>query len=204
MLRAELDCRAIPGPSPRALKGWSRNDLPEFFARVGFKTGAEIGVWEGAFTEQFCKAGMQMLAVDPWKAYPEYLDHTRPDLIAGAYETAGARLAPYGCEIYRDFSAVAAPYVDDGSLDFVYIDGNHSFFDVVQDLTLWAPKVRSGGIICGHDYRQFRRSLNIRVVEAVNAYTLAHDIDPWYVLGRDRVRKGEVRDRERSFLWVQP
>lgn len=37
-------------------------------------------------------------------------------------------------------------------LDIVYIDGDHSYEAVSLDLSLWYPKVISGGFICGHDY----------------------------------------------------
>lgn len=40
----------------------------------------------------------------------------------------------------------------DESLDFVYIDGNHSFQHVVNDLCEWEKKVKVGGIVAGHDY----------------------------------------------------
>lgn len=38
------------------------------------------------------------------------------------------------------------------SIDFLFIDGDHSTEAVYKDLTLWYPKVKSGGIISGHDY----------------------------------------------------
>jgi hypothetical protein len=41
---------------------------------------------------------------------------------------------------------------EDGSLDWVYIDAGHSYKDIKADYEAWEPKVRSGGIIAGHDY----------------------------------------------------
>jgi predicted O-methyltransferase YrrM len=46
----------------------------------------------------------------------------------------------------------AAALVDDGSLDFVFIDADHSYSAVMQDIAHWRPKVRKGGWIGGHDY----------------------------------------------------
>jgi len=40
----------------------------------------------------------------------------------------------------------------DKSLDFVFIDANHSYDSVINDLNAWFPKVKSGGHIAGHDY----------------------------------------------------
>jgi hypothetical protein len=194
------------GHLPVEIKGMVRTDLPELFKSWGFTRGAEIGVWKGEFAELFCKAGLSMIAVDPWIGYPEYIDHRRHGKIAGAYQIAVERLAPFECKIIRKFSVEAAKDVQDDSLDFVYIDGNHSLLDVVQDLTIWTPKVRAGGIISGHDYDAFPSggAYHIHVKEAVEAFTTAYKINPWFILGRRRVRPGERHERPRSFLWVKP
>jgi hypothetical protein len=44
------------------------------------------------------------------------------------------------------------PFIDKESCDFVYIDGNHSYSHVKEDLRLWFPKVKRGGVFAGHDY----------------------------------------------------
>ena len=40
----------------------------------------------------------------------------------------------------------------DGSLCCVYIDADHTYESVTEDITAWLPKIRAGGVICGHDY----------------------------------------------------
>ena len=40
----------------------------------------------------------------------------------------------------------------DGTLDFVYLDAGHDYASVLEDLQAWAPKVRPGGMLAGHDY----------------------------------------------------
>lgn len=179
-----------------------RADLPLLCREMGFTTGAEIGVWKGAFSAAFCEANpaMHMLCVDPWLSYPAWLDTKNalpPEqgarVMAEAYETAQARLAGLNCTILRTFSVKAAETVPDRSLDVVYIDGNHVKEAVLEDLTVWAPKVRPGGILSGHDYRHFSNKPTIHVIEAVQAYTQGHAIVPWYILAADRTP---------SFLWV--
>ena len=46
----------------------------------------------------------------------------------------------------------AVPHAGDGSLDFVYLDARHDEESIAQDLEMWRPKIRSGGVMAGHDY----------------------------------------------------
>ena len=55
--------------------------------------------------------------------------------------------------------------IEDGSLDFVYIDGDHQYESCKKDLQLWIPKIKKGGIIAGHDYLAI---CFLGVVNAVN------------------------------------
>lgn len=49
-------------------------------------------------------------------------------------------------------SVRAAKAFDDESVDFVFIDGDHSEESVRSDIEAWLPKVKQGGVIAGHDY----------------------------------------------------
>lgn len=49
-------------------------------------------------------------------------------------------------------SAHAAKHFNDRSLDLVFIDADHSYAACKEDIEVWMPKVRPGGIIAGHDY----------------------------------------------------
>jgi hypothetical protein len=191
------------GERPTRLLKFGRNDLPILCRELGFTKGAEIGVWRGAFSAKFCLANPQlhMLCVDPWTSYPAWRDTKNtlpPDkadaFMAEAYDDACRTLGRMNATLVRKFSADAAKDVADGSLDFVYLDGNHVYDAVVEDLTLWSPKVRAGGIIAGHDYRHFTNKPTIEVIQAVNDFTRANGIDPWFILAGDKTP---------SFLWVQ-
>lgn len=168
--------------------------LGELFKALGVRSGAEIGVERGLFSEQLCQAvpGLQLWCVDAWQAYPEYREHVTQAKLDGFYREACARLRPYHCTIVRDWSQEAARLVPDRSLDFVYIDGNHTLDHVIADLGAWVPKVCAGGIVAGHDYGRARVG---QVREAVDAWVETHGITPWFLL---------TADRSPSWLWVQP
>ena len=56
---------------------------------------------------------------------------------------------------FRETSVGAANYFAKGGnkFDFVYIDGDHEYDSVLDDLTMWHPLVKKGGILAGHDYK---------------------------------------------------
>jgi hypothetical protein len=71
-----------------------------------------------------------------------------------AFADAQRRLERFGdrAEFWRMPSLNAAPKIEDGALDFAYIDARHDYASVLEDLAAWFPKVRAGGIFAGHDY----------------------------------------------------
>ena len=55
------------------------------------------------------------------------------------------------CIVRRGFSADILDTYPDGYFDWVYIDGNHMYDFVLEDILISAEKVRSGGVIAGDD-----------------------------------------------------
>jgi hypothetical protein len=153
-----------------------RNILGEIFNEGGLKYGAEIGVHRGSFSLVLCKAipGLKLLCVDPWTAYGRTSDRR----MEGYYQQAITNLAGFDVKYMRMKGVEAAKEIPDGSLDFVYIDALHEFDPVMIDIITWAPKVRIGGIVSGHDYTiQYQYG----VIDAVNAYVKAHSIPNFYI-----------------------
>ena len=149
----------------------NRQDLAKYFATLNFKTGAEIGVAQGVFSEVFCQSipGLKLYCVDPWLR-----DQNKKPT---DYEVAQEKLKPYGCTLIKDFSVEASKQFKDGSLDFVYIDANHYYDYVMMDLLCWVRKVKHGGIVAGHDYFLSKRpGSSLSVVQAVDAYTKFYNI----------------------------
>jgi len=198
-----LDLKA---PSPIEIPNMGRNNLPELFAELGFKVGLEMGAEAGRYAEVLCKGNPEgkLYCVDAWETYPGYREHVSQSQLGEIYESAKKRLSPFNCELIKAFSIDAVKNFTDGSLDYVYIDGNHEYGFTIQDLNIWSKKVRPGGIIAGHDYtRPTGHSLDkCEVVQAVKDFTKTHNISPWFVIGSNEKIPGQIRDHSRSYMWV--
>lgn len=192
--------------SPAEIPDCSRDDLPQFFVDMGFKVGVEIGVDKGEFSEKFCKVGLKLYAIDPWKSYGDYTDSRGQAYLDFLYEHTKRVLSPYpNASVIRKTSMEAAQDFPDRSLDFVYIDGNHQLKYVIEDIVEWSKKVKVGGIISGHDYiyTDPRTQAGIcHVIYALDAYIRAYKIDNWYLLGRKHAAEGEKRDKFRSWMFI--
>lgn len=156
----------------------NRLALAQYFNELGFKTGAEIGVWDGIYSEILCKniPGLKLYSIDCWEPYKGYRDHTLNHKAENAYEKAKERLLPFGATLIKKYSMDAVKDFADGSLDFVFIDGNHEYSFVRDDINAWTPKVRIGGIVSGHDYYHFPSGRG-GIIKAVNEYVAEHDIE---------------------------
>jgi len=167
---------------PIRMPRWTRQTMINSWSRCGFECGVEIGTREGLFAEALCQAmpGLCLTCIDPWDEWPDHSDLIQYTDPLDCMRKAQQRLASYGCELVRAKSQDHAHNVLDGSLDFVYIDGDHGFDGTMLDLVLWSPKVRIGGIVSGHDYQYHRYN---GVVPAVNAYTVNHLVREWYITG---------------------
>ena len=148
----------------------------------GARFGAEIGTDHGQYAGQLCQGipGLKLCCVDPWVAYTEGGEiHTQKEMDE-IYTEAFKRLSPYACIIERSTSMEAVERWSNDTLDFVFIDGNHEFPFVYEDIVEWTKKVRPGGIIAGHDYTE-DPVRKYGVIEAVRKYTEENNIAPWFV-----------------------
>ena len=115
----------------------------------------EIGSFAGESAEVFAQYFGQVHCVDPWTSDPNIcgLDSRTTFTCEDVQASFDERAAAAGNIVkHVGYSIDIAPSVDDGSLDFVYIDGAHDLDSVRADIAAWAPKVRPGGFIGGHDY----------------------------------------------------
>lgn len=131
--------------------------------------GAEIGVSWGRTTE-YLLAHLKFkryYAIDPWLPYEGDNKGSVFNNKAEAdshYREAMKRILPHWdkVKVLEMTSKEAAEQVEDNELDFVFIDGDHSLNAVTEDLNLWWPKVKTGGIFSGHDWSYFEVAPAVR------------------------------------------
>jgi hypothetical protein len=118
---------------------------------------AEVGVMHGGYSRIVLSKwkGQRMWLVDLWArqpadVYKEQTDNVPYDLkyldcvkVAEDYPIV---------RLIRDYSVNAAKQIPDGSLDWVFIDANHAYNAVLEDMSAWWPKVKVGGLFSGHDF----------------------------------------------------
>jgi glycosyltransferase involved in cell wall biosynthesis/GT2 family glycosyltransferase len=125
----------------------------------------ELGAHNGVSYAAFCEAVLReklecrALAVDTW----------RGDEHAGFYDdSVYADLAKFHDERYAGFSSLmrctfdaALPYVLDGSIDLLHIDGRHHYDDVKHDYTTWLPKLSDRAVVLFHDTNVRERDFGV-------------------------------------------
>jgi len=173
--RYKLD---LSQPNPIKVPSSRWTDLGDMLNDLGFKKAVEVGVYKGKFFQAIAHKApnMEIVGVDAWTTYDDYLDYPPGDLEAVGYPQAVARAS--GCpnvKLVKGWSKDVAPTIEDGSLDYLFIDANHTYECCKEDIGLWASKVRPGGIVMGHDYfettnRRRLQKLNFGVVKAVNEW----------------------------------
>ena len=72
--------------------------------------------------------------------------------------------------VLRKGSLEAVNEIEDNSLDFIYIDGNHNGDNPKNDISAWYKKMKPGGFMCGHDYKGYDS-----VRKAVDEFCNSHE-----------------------------
>ena len=130
----------------------------------GRVVGVEVGLWKADFAKLILDSDPRVYwyGVDPYFEYGK-MKRKQPEWDA-IYERVMNKMKPFG----KRFKMVRKPSSEGFNfipkkVDFVFIDGNHDEDFVYEDLRLYEPRVRKGGIISGHDYSH-------RVYMAVDRY----------------------------------
>ena len=161
--------------------------LVELLAGRPHRIGAEVGVFEGE-----CALGLlrglphleRLICVDLWERNEDFAkaspnkggkifnadwNNVLSIFTATVLRQYGRRVSPM-----RMSSLEAAGMLKDESLDFAFIDANHSYEYVLADIKAWSPKVKMGGLIAGDDYVN---KPTYGVIQAVNECFDSFEVD---------------------------
>lgn len=172
----------------------NRGMIATILQEEGMKVGAELGVQRGLFAEhnlKFWTSCEKYYLVDVWAQQENYKDKANVgnNVQNVLYDETVNRLKSHGDKVVvlRDFTSNAVKSIPDMSLDFLYVDARHDYCGTLEDLRLYYPKMKAGGIIAGHD---FLNSDNLKIVDGGQDWSLCMD---------GTVNRGAVRGAVEEF-----
>jgi predicted O-methyltransferase YrrM len=115
----------------------------------------EVGSLAGFSTRLFARHFEKVFSVDPYEAgYDDTNDKNSNAVRLGlARDLFTLRFIDEPRVVqYQERSAAGCRRFEDRSLDFVYLDGSHTYEAVAEDIRCWHPKVKPGGMIGGDDF----------------------------------------------------
>ncbi len=161
----------------------SRIELLKLLPKNGIV--AEIGVWRGEFSSKILEHcnPKHLYLIDGWA-------HQNPDLYNSGFNLNDEVLEKEyqavvlkfkndpRVTIVRAFSPEAVELFENNFFDWVYLDGNHNYHAIKQDLYTWYEKVKVGGLIVGDDYNN---TVSSQVVPAVNEFLSKYNLPLLYL-----------------------
>lgn len=157
--------------------------LPEVINAKGNNLiGLEVGVWYGnnmGYLLDNCPNIAHLYGIDPYREYQDWNRFINEDMMQQAIDHATKVLSNFPDTRTSLLRVTSDQFADilrksgiNGDwLDFVFIDGDHSYESCLNDLNIWYDYVKPGGIFSGHDYtlpgvnkaiQEFRKAKNIK------------------------------------------
>lgn len=134
-------------------EGWlPGEDLPAKILELGFKkpVGIEIGTDQGTTTEYLLRSipDLRLFGVD------DYSENRTLDVQSQTFELYMSKVAPYADRFvhYKKTSDNAVDEFKKESIDFIFVDGDHRYAQVLKDCQNYYPKLKKGGLFSGHDW----------------------------------------------------
>ncbi len=138
--------------------------------------GAEVGVWQGHFSEKIhaITQPRELFLIDPWMAQPEFkgtgFGNSSVEYMDDMFESVRNNFANRPeVRVIRGKSHDVLEKLENHSLDWVYLDGNHHEPFIGQDIEICLRKVKMNGIITGDDYYWKAEELGAPVKRAVQS-----------------------------------
>jgi len=140
-------------------------ELYKLLKKRPHKIGCEVGVHTGAMLSHLLPVLPKIqryYAIDPWDNYQMYdgstyrkpgnvLYKTWQDAIMAFFKST--KDYSHKVIMMRMTSIQGAKHIEDEGLDWVFIDANHEYEYIKENLHVWTPKVKPGGLVSGHDYK---------------------------------------------------
>jgi hypothetical protein len=130
-----------------------------FITRARIRSVLEIGVWKGQFARevlQRCPCVSSYTMLDPWRHLDRWNKPFNVD--PGAFDAVRAEaldatsFAANRRTILQGTTLEVIDRVPDGSIDLVYVDGDHTLRGIAIDLIKALPKVSPNGFLAGDDF----------------------------------------------------
>lgn len=186
--------------SALAIEGFTKESELEFLAAVAATMAAgvvvvEVGSWKGRSTVAIAAGlagipGVQLVTVDTFMGDPVWGEQPDPSTVRQEFDENTSYI-PF-LKVIQAPSVQAAAQLPDGSVEWVFIDALHDYRSVRTDIAAWAPKVRTGGLISGHDYGR------AGVTDAVESVFRDVQISGSVWMTRDRPRLRPLRVLRRA------
>ncbi len=120
---------------------------------------AEIGVNKGETSRllRHLFPDAELYLIDPWANTPTYIQSGSPisrktKHYEKAYHAVQSQFATDPSVTILRMTSTEAIHHTPSDFDLVFIDGDHEYTQVKEDIHSWLPKVKPGGILAGHDY----------------------------------------------------
>lgn len=174
------------------VKGYMHREELRWLAETARDSGrpatwCEIGCWQGrsaTATVGGLRNGSSLILVDNFtgpttREMPNAAACKRR--ILEEIERMRAWAPGVDVELLVGFSADVAPQVADASLDVLFVDGDHKYEAVVADIESWRPKMRTGALMCGHDFTN-KCGVEPAVRELLPQFGQVPDTSLWYAV----------------------
>jgi hypothetical protein len=150
----ERAVRALTDGTESRMELWTR-----FLTAVHVREMAEIGVWKGDFAAGVlaaCDGIEAYYMIDPWRPLTDWNKPANRNRrqFERIFDEAMEKTSPWAAKrvVLRGRTKKVIRRIPDGTLDFAYIDGDHTLRGITIDLVRTYAKVREGGWIGGDDF----------------------------------------------------
>ena len=160
--------------------------------------GIEIGVYEGEHALSLLKNLdiKRLYLIDPYVINEEYKDIWKKNILKAKKKIYTLFKNNRKIKLIFKYSSDALKDINE-KVDFVYIDANHEYLSVKEDIENYWKIIKAGGVLGGHDVHNAIRPHNIGVMKAVFEFALSREIDvkiqgeDWWIEKLETDKKSE-------------